>query len=735
MKRENHLDFLTNRKNKYSIRKFSVGAASILVGSMIFISPQVDADETTDDAVTEEEATVEEEPQSAEDEVTQTEEETEVEEDETEDTTGPEILGVEVYEGASNEGTEDETQFIAIDVTASDESEVAAVEGEFREVGNPENSQLTSLPTVEQDANGNYVGTAGIAPEPGVTYELVNVRVTDVYGNVTESTDYTQQITAGEGTDVPDEEEEADDYQSIDEAYLSFRMSGYAGEQPDIYGNTAEGGTITVVLPDGEEYVFEPDETGNVDEVFPIALDDNTEITVIFTDSEGGTYQETLLYTSTPTEEDPEEEDDPEEDDQPEDGEETPGEDDQSDEGEDDNSDDDGQDGDDGQDDSDDSDDSQDGDDSEDGQDDEETDDEETPDSEEPPLSESSNFSANLSGYEGDGYLTIDGSAPKNTVVTLALPDGSTEEVTVDDSGNFSVEIDEYPVGSEVNVHFLFEDDSEFEDDLEIKYLGDDEEEDSDDGQDGDDSDDGQNDSEGSDDGQDGDDSDDGQDDSEGSDDGQDGDDSEDLDEDEAIYSYLEDYGSGITVHSNSGELLNLTLSVEVLSPSDLIDGPHDLYDIEILDEDGNDYDLKNPVTVSIPADGSVANVYYLGENGETLEEVSYSVEDGYVTFEVSDFSQYAVAYNQGAAADNDDEAEDVATEDVAAGQDESADKEDEAVTAVDQDTGDGNGTSGDDAEELPNTGVAENGLLYSIATLLGALGLGSLVFSRRRKN
>ena len=660
MKRENHLDFLTNRKNKYSIRKFSVGAASILVGSMIFISPQVDADETTDDAVTEEEAAVEEEPQSAEDEVTQTEEETEVEEETSEDQ------------------VEEETE----DLEEEEEAEEAV-----------------------------------------------------------------------ETEDPIEEEEEADDYQSIDEAYLSFRMSGYAGEQPDIYGNTAEGGTITVVLPDGEEYVFEPDETGNVDEVFPVALDDNTEITVIFTDSEGGTYQETLLYTSTPTEEDPEEEDDPEEDDQPEDGEETPGEDDQSDEGEDDNSDDDGQDGDDGQDDSDDSDDSQDGDDSEDGQDDEDTDDEETPDSEEPPLSESSNFSANLSGYEGDGYLTIDGSAPKNTVVTLALPDGSTEEVTVDDSGSFSVEIDEYPVGSEVNVHFLFEDDSEFEDDLEIKYLGDDDE-DSDDGQDGDDSDDGQDDSDDSDDGQDGDGSDDGQDDSEGSEDGQEGDDSEDgqddgegsdddqegddseeLDEDETAYSYLEDYGSGITVHSNSGELLNLTLSVEVLSPSDLIDGPHDLYDIEILDEDGNDYDLKNPVTVSIPADGSVANVYYLGENGETFEEVSYSVEDGYVTFEVSDFSQYAVAYNQGAAADNDDEAEDVATEDVAAGQDESADKEDEAVTAVDQDTGDGNGTSGDNAEELPNTGVAENGLLYSIATLLGALGLGSLVFSRRRRN
>src|SRR5699024_9919099 len=257
--------------------------------------------------------------------------------------------------------------------------------------------------------------------------------------------------------------------------------------------------------------------------------------------------------------------------------------------------------------------------DSDDGQDDEDTDDEETPDSEEPPLSESSYFSANLSGYEGDGYLTIDGSAPENTVVTLTMPDGSVEEVTVDESGSFSLEIDEHPVGSEVNVHFLFEDDSEFEDDLEIKYLGDEDEDDSEDDQDGDvdDSDDGQ---------EDGDDTDEGQDDGEESVEDQDGDDSEELDEDEITYSYLEDYGTGIMVHSNSAELLNLTLSVEVLSPSALIEEPHDLYDIEILDEDGNEYDLSNPVTVSIPADGSVANVYHLGENGETVESVPYSV-------------------------------------------------------------------------------------------------------------
>src|SRR5699024_12515613 len=94
------------------------------------------------------------------------------------------------------------------------------------------------------------------------------------------------------------------------------------------------------------------------------------------------------------------------------------------------------------------------------------------------------------------------------------------------------------------------EDDSEIEDDLEIKYLGDEDEDDSEDDQDGD---------EGSDDGQeDGDDTDEGQDDGEESVEDQDGDDSEELDEDEITYSYLEDYGTGIMVHSNSAELLKI---------------------------------------------------------------------------------------------------------------------------------------------------------------------------------
>lgn len=102
--------------------------------------------------------------------------------------------------------------------------------------------------------------------------------------------------------------------------------------------------------------------------------------------------------------------------------------------------------------------------------------------------------------------------------------------------------------------------------------------------------------------------------------------------------------------------------------------------------------------------------------------------EESYVVFEVSDFSQYAVAYNEGTAAENNDTGDGTVE-----GHAESADKEG-TVTPVDQDTDD-NKNSGEKAEALPNTGVAENGLLYSIATFLGALGLGTFVFSRKRKN
>nr|WP_272106710.1 YSIRK-type signal peptide-containing protein [Staphylococcus sp. NRL 22/194] len=42
-KRSKRLDFLPNIQNKYSIRKFSVGVASILVGSTLFLGVNHDA--------------------------------------------------------------------------------------------------------------------------------------------------------------------------------------------------------------------------------------------------------------------------------------------------------------------------------------------------------------------------------------------------------------------------------------------------------------------------------------------------------------------------------------------------------------------------------------------------------------------------------------------------------------------------------------------------------------------
>ena len=81
------------------------------------------------------------------------------------------------------------------------------------------------------------------------------------------------------------------------------------------------------------------------------------------------------------------------------------------------------------------------------------------------------------------------------------------------------------------------------------------------------------------------------------------------------------------------------------MNPSDAIGEAHDLYDIHILDESGSLYSLNNPVTVYLPANGYVSNVYYLGDIGETLEVVNYRTEDGYAVFDVNSFSQYAVVY------------------------------------------------------------------------------------------
>src|SRR5699024_9167304 len=287
MKKETHLEFLTNRKNKYSIRKFSVGAASIMVGSLIFLSPQVGAEEndaeeasveeSAEEAAAEqteepaaeertEEASVEEnseetaaeqteepaaEERTEEESVDENAEETAAEqteepaaeesteeasveegaeeaaaeqteepaaEESTEeesveaaqqaDTTPPEILDVKVYEEMSDSGVDGEIPLITVEVTASDESEVPEVAAIFQEVGNPGNRQSTSLPTVEVNENGDYVVTASIVTEgEGTTYELIELKVADIHGNVTETTEYNQEVTTGEDTEEPPEEE------------------------------------------------------------------------------------------------------------------------------------------------------------------------------------------------------------------------------------------------------------------------------------------------------------------------------------------------------------------------------------------------------------------------------------------------------------------------------------------------------------------------------------------------
>src|SRR5699024_11173634 len=116
----------------------------------------------------------------------------------------------------------------------------------------------------------------------------------------------------------------------------------------------------------------------------------------------------------------------------------------------------------------------------------------------------------------------------------------------------------------------------------------------------------------------------------------------------------LEGYWLRYVVENRFTEPAEQDVFGRITPDSELIDLPHDLYNIEVLDEEGNEYELTHPVTVTVPANGSVASVYYLGENGEVLEEVSYSEEDGHVSFEASDFSQYAVAYEEGTYANKD---------------------------------------------------------------------------------
>ncbi|MEK4555344.1 N-acetylmuramoyl-L-alanine amidase [Jeotgalicoccus sp. FSL K6-3177] len=216
------------------------------------------------------------------------------------------------------------------------------------------------------------------------------------------------------------------------------------------------------------------------------------------------------------------------------------------------------------------------------------------------------------------------------------------------------------------------------------------------------------------------------------------------VQEEGEVLSSIEDGATGIRVVSESDELDGKSLAVTVLNPSNAINAAHDLYDIHVLDENGLLYNLQNPVTVYLPANGYVSNVYYLGDIGETLEAVNYRTEDGYAVFNVNSFSQYAVVYGN----DNEDNTAlpVLTSENDTGGEEGTADKENEHQTVyTEQDVDSADETapaasndvsqdgSGEDEETqmLPDTGTpAQNTSIF--AAILAALGLGFLV--KRRK-
>ena len=234
-------------------------------------------------------------------------------------------------------------------------------------------------------------------------------------------------------------------------------------------------------------------------------------------------------------------------------------------------------------------------------------------------------------------------------------------------------------------------------------------------------------------------------------------DESTDIDDDNGettddVSSSLEDPETGVRVYSASDELVGKQLEVIVLNPSNAIDATHDLYDIHILNSDGSLYNLNNPVTVYLPANGYVSNLYYLGDIGETLEAISYRTDDDYVVFETSSFSQYAVVYGEsnkentiipptsekhgGDSSDGTNTHSKVYTENVGqVDQAEASISTNEVKGNTQKDSNQEAETTDEHDEEvavLPNTGVKEQGTTV-FAALLAALGLGFLV--RRRKS
>ena len=218
--------------------------------------------------------------------------------------------------------------------------------------------------------------------------------------------------------------------------------------------------------------------------------------------------------------------------------------------------------------------------------------------------------------------------------------------------------------------------------------------------------------------------------------------------EDGEVSSSLVDSATGVRVVSATDELDGKSIVVTVMNPSNAIGAAHDLYDIHILDENGSLYSLNNPVTVYLPANGYVSNVYYLGDIGETLEAVNYTTADGYAVFEVNSFSQYAVVYGNenednttiapvtgNQATGGEDMAADQTNEHPTVYTEKDVNTESEAAAAGSSNNANQNGSGEaketEEEEMLPDTGVAEQSTTI-FAAILAALGLGFLV--KRRK-
>src|SRR5699024_546465 len=85
----------------------------------------------------------------------------------------------------------------------------------------------------------------------------------------------------------------------------------------------------------------------------------------------------------------------------------------------------------------------------------------------------------------------------------------------------------------------------------------------------------------------------------------------DDADEaDDDVTSSIVDSATGVRIVSESDELNGKSIVVTAMNPSGSINADHDLYDIHVLNADGTLYSLNNPVTVYLPANGFVSNVY-----------------------------------------------------------------------------------------------------------------------------